>query len=110
MEGMISIGNNFTYDDFRKSIPNEVLPLFEKIRNFCLSLSDNVVEDIRMHRIVFCKSITFRWFADVKPQNNQIIIKIQKDRKIPSERYEVNQEEELTEIFEKIKNAFELIH
>ena len=110
MDGMISIGSNFNYDDFRKSLPNEVLPLFEKIRNFCLSLSDNVVEDIRMHRIVFCKSITFRWFADVKPQNNKIIIKIQKDRKIPSERYEVIQEEELTEIFEKIKNAFELIH
>lgn len=66
MEGVISFGNKKSYDDFKKQIPSSVLPLFDSIREFCFSLSDKVVEDVRMHRVVFCKSMTFRWFADVK--------------------------------------------
>ena len=34
-----------------------------------------------MHRVVFCKSMTFRWFADVEPQKEGVIIKIQKNEK-----------------------------
>ena len=58
-------------------------PLFDSIREFCFSLGENVVEDVRMHRVVFCKSMTFRWFADVEPQKDGVIIKIQKNRKEP---------------------------
>ena len=81
MEGMISFGNKRNFDDFKKQIPEPVMPIFNSIREFCLSLGDNVIEDVRMHRIVFCKSMTFRWFADVEPEKEGIIIKIQKDRK-----------------------------
>ncbi len=78
---MASFGTGRTYDDFKKQIPVHVLPLYESIRDYCFSLGDNVVEDIRMHRIVFGKSMTFRWFADVAPEKNSVVIKIQKDRK-----------------------------
>ena len=81
MEGIISFGNKRNYEDFKKQIPSSVLPLFDSIREFCFSLGENVVEDVRMHRIVFCKSITFRWFADIEPQKEGVIIKIQKSRK-----------------------------
>ena len=53
MEGIISFGNKRNYEDFKKQIPNSVLPLFDSIRKFCFSLGDKVVEDIRMHRVVF---------------------------------------------------------
>jgi len=53
MEGIISFGNNRSYDDFKKQIPSSVLPLFDSIREFCFSLGGNVVEDVRMHRVVF---------------------------------------------------------
>jgi len=65
-------------NDFKKQIPSSVLPLFDSIRKFCLSLGENVVEDIRMHRVVFGKSMTFRWFTDVEPEREGVIIKIQK--------------------------------
>ena len=42
---------------------------------------EKVIEDVRMHRIVFCKTMTFRWFADMEPTQSSIIIKIQKERK-----------------------------
>ena len=63
----------------------QTLPLFDSIREFCFSLGDNVVEDVRMHRVVFCKSMTFRWFVDVEPEKEGVIIKIQKSRKEPIE-------------------------
>jgi len=36
----------------------------------------NIVEDVIMHRIIFGKSMIFRWFADIEPQNDSIIVKI----------------------------------
>ncbi len=67
MEGIISFVNKRSYDDFKKQIPSSVLPLFDSIREFCFSLGKNVVEDVRMHRVVFCKSMTFSCFVDLEP-------------------------------------------
>ena len=81
MEGIISFGKKRNYEDFKKQIPSQVLPLFDSIREFCFSLGDKVIEDVRMHRVVFCKSMTFRWFVDVEPENEGVVIKIQKAEK-----------------------------
>ena len=110
MEGIISFGNKRDYEDFKKQIPSSVLPLFDSIREFCFSLGDNVVEDIRMHRVVFCKSITFRWFVDVEPQREGVIIKIQKSRKEPIGIIQINKEQKILEFGNIIKEAFEKIH
>lgn len=110
MEGIISFGNKRDYEDFKKQIPSSVLPLFNSIREFCFSLGDNVIEDVRMHRVVFCKSITFRWFADVEPQKEGVIIKIQKSRKEPIGIIEFRKEQNILEFGNIIKEAFEKIH
>ena len=110
MEGIISFGNKRNYTDFKRQIPNAVQPLFDSIREFCLSLGENVVEDIRMHRIVFGKSITFRWFVDVEPEREGIIIKIQKSRKEVPQILQIKIGQEITELKKTIKNAFEIIN
>ncbi len=110
MEGIISFGNKRSYDDFKKQIPNSVLPLFDSIREFCFSLGKNVVEDVRMHRVVFCKSMTFRWFVDVEPQKEGVIIKIQKNRKEPVQIIQVKKDQKILEFNQMLKDAFEEIH
>ncbi|EGG41263.1 hypothetical protein Nlim_2074 [Candidatus Nitrosarchaeum limnium SFB1] len=110
MEGMISFGNKKSYNDFKKQIPEKVQPLFDSIREFCLSLGENVVEDVRMHRVVFGKSLTFRWFADIEPEKEGIIIKIQKSRKENPQILQIKTEQDITEIKEIIKNAFQIIN
>jgi len=110
MEEMISFGNKRSYEDFKKQIPSSVLPLFNTIREFCFSLGNKVVEDVRMHRIVFCKSMTFRWFADVEPENDGVIIKIQKSRKEPIQIIRIKKEQKISEFGQTIKDAFEEIH
>ena len=110
MEGMVSFGNNRNYDDFKKQIPSTVEPLFDSVREFCLSLGENVVEDIRMHRVVFGKSMTFRWFADIEPEREGIIIKIQKNRKEIPQILQIKIGQDITKLKEIIKNAFETIN
>jgi predicted transport protein len=109
MNELISFGNNRSYDDFKKNIPIMVQPLFDSIREYCLSLGENTVEDIRMHRVVFGKSMTFRWFADVAPKEHSVIIKIQKNRKEPIQNLEVDTNQDLDELKKILKEAFETI-
>jgi len=110
MEGIVSFGNKRSYEDFKKQIPSSVLPLFDSIREFCFSLGDKVIEDVRMHRVVFCKSMTFRWFADVEPERDGVIIKIQKSRKEPIQIIHIKKEQEISEYSQTIKDAYEEIH
>ena len=110
MDNLIGVGNGRTYEDFHKQIPEHVKPKFNELRQFCLKLGDKLVEDIRMHRVVFCKSMTFRWFADFEPTSKSILIKIQKDRKIPITIFEIFPEDDLKEIQKNLKDAFDLIH
>ena len=109
MEGLIS-GKKRTYDEFRSSIPSSVATLFDELRNYCLTLGQNVVEDIRMHRIVFAKSIKFRSFADIEPQRDSIIIKVKKDRKEPEKELQIKLNDNLDEIKKLLLDAYNSIH
>ena len=106
---LASFGNKRNYDDFKKQIPIKVQPIFDSIRDYCFSLGENVVEDIRMHRIVFGKSMTFRWFADIAPQENSVIIKIQKDRKEPPQSLQIELGHNLDELKNILKEAYDTI-
>jgi len=109
MENFIGVGNGRTYEDFQRQIPEPVKPLFDKLRTYCKSLDDKVIEDVRMHRVVFCKTMVFRWFADMEPTQSSIIIKIQKERKAEPIILEVTPEQELTKIEATLKDAFTTI-
>ena len=99
-----------TYEDFRKQLTPQIKPVFEDIRSFCLSLGNNVLEDVRMHRIVFCKSLTFRYFADIEPQRESVITKIRRDRKEPIREVEIKPGQSLVELKDLLSDAYSNIH
>ena len=103
-------GNKKSYEDFEKQINPSIKPLFEFIRNYCLSLGQNVVEDVRMHRIVLGKSITFRSFADLEPLENSILVKVRRDRNEPQKQITVTSEQDLSELKKLILEAYNAIH
>ena len=109
MDGLVSFGNKRSYEDFKKQLSLNVKSYFDLLRNFCFSLGDNVIEDVRMHRIVFSKSITFRWFLDMEPDLDTIIIKIQKNRKEPQKKICVKTTDNLEEIKKLISDAYNSI-
>jgi len=107
---LISFGEKRSYKDFKKQLSPVMLPLFDSLRNFCFLLGKNVVEDIRMHRIVFCKSIVFRWFVDMEPQEESIKIKIQKNRKELQEILLIKTNKDVEHAKELIQDAYNSIH
>ena len=108
--GLSMAGNGRTYDEFRKHMLEPVVPLFDSLREYCLALGEKVVEDVRMHRVVYGKSISFRWFADMEPQEDGVLIKLQRDRKEEPKAITIKLDQDLTEIKREIKDAYETIH
>ena len=100
---------NRGYDDFMKEADPKVQPLMDSLRKFCFSLGSNVVEDIRVHRVVFCKSFAFRWFVDVEPQNDSVLLKIQKSRR-ETATVELGLDQDLDKTQEIIREAYNSIH
>ncbi|MGI0004311.1 MAG: hypothetical protein ACREAX_03335 [Candidatus Nitrosotenuis sp.] len=74
-----------------------------------MSLGGNTVEDVRAHRIVFGKSLSFRWFADLEPDKQSIIVKIQKSRKEPFKTISVGLGQNLDEIKSSLLDAYNTI-
>ena len=109
MDGLF-LGPKRNYEDFKKQIPKSVFFMFDSLREYCLSLGSNVVEDVRAHRLVFGKSLSFRWFADLEPEGNTIIIKIQRNRKEPPQIKTITNEQELDALKATISDAYNTIH
>ena len=110
MDKMFFSGHHRTYDDFKKQLIPEIEPLFDSLRNYCFSLGKNVVEDVRMHRVVFCKSMQFRFFADMEPQENSILIKIRRDRKEAQNEIRIRPNQDLNEIENLLLDAYNTIY
>ncbi len=110
MNSFFSSENKRSYFDFKKQISPQIQSLFDSLRDYCFSLGSNVIEDVRMHRIVFCKSITFRWFADMEPEQDSVLLKIQRSRKEPNQTIRIKVSEDLNQIKDSLKDAFKTIH
>ena len=110
MTKMLFSGHHRTYDDFKKQLIPEIEPLFDSLRNYCFSMGKNVVEDVRMHRVVFCKSIPFRFFADMEPQQDSILIKIRRDRSDAQREIWIRPGQDLNEIKNLLLEAYNTIH
>ena len=106
---MFSNGMNRSYHDFIKNANPKVQPLMNSLREFCFSLGSNVVEDVRVHRVVFCKSFVFRWFVDVEPQNDSVLLKIQKNRK-ETQTVQLGLDQDLDKTQALIREAYSSIH
>lgn len=102
-------GQKRTYDAFKAQIRPSILPAFDSLREYCMSLGNNVVEDVRAHRVVFGKSLSFRWFADLEPGLEEIVIKIQRDRKEPQKTITVRSGDDLNEIKKLMQDAYSTI-
>ena len=51
-----------------------------------------------------------RWFIDVEPESDGVIIKIQKSRKDPIQTIQIKKDQPISEFTQIIKNAFEELH
>ena len=89
--------------------PNQRKILIE-LRNFVRTIGDNVVEDIRPHRIVYSKTLAFRNFLDVQPAIEEIIIATRKNRKETPIIYKISNKQDFEKLKEEIISAYKDIN
>jgi hypothetical protein len=89
--------------------PNQRKILIE-LRNFVRTIGDNVVEDIRPHRIVYSKTLAFRNFLDVQPAIEEIIIATRKNRKETPIIYKISNKQDFEKLKEEIISAYKNIN
>jgi hypothetical protein len=79
------------------------------LRNFVKSLGDNVIEEVRPHRVIYAKGLTFRIFLDIQPINDSLIISIRLGRNKPSMIQTIKTPQDLENIKKEIVSAYKTI-
>jgi predicted transport protein len=79
------------------------------LRNFVKSLDDNVIEEVRPHRITYAKALTFRTFLDIQPRKDSLTISLRKSRNESTTDHTVKTVEDIENVKPQIAEAYEKI-
>lgn len=97
------------YEHLREDAPAEARDMLDRIREFCLGLGDTVVEDVRAHRMVYGKSMIYRWFADIEPQESHLVVKTQRSRREGPCHITIQYDGDAAPAMNQIREAFEAV-
>lgn len=107
--GLYSNKPSLPFETHLNGLGEQPRALLLEIRNFVKSLGDNVIEEVRPHRIVYAKSLTFRTFLDIQPKNDSLIISTRTSRNESATILTVNTIQEVEDLKSQIKNAYQTI-
>ncbi len=107
--GLYSNKPILSFESHLNGLVEQTRTLLLEIRNFVKSLGDNVIEEVRPHRIVYAKSLTFRIFLDILPKNDSLVISIRSGRNESAAILTVRTVEEVEHLKSQIKHAFQTI-
>jgi len=97
------------FESHLEGLAEEIETLLLNLRKFVNALGPNVIEEVRPHRIVYAKTLTFRTFLDIQPKTHSLLISLRKGRNEPSTSYTVTNMEELEEIKHQIVEVHRII-
>ena len=104
--GLYSDKSSISFESHLEGLEEETKILLLNLREFVKSFGDNVIEEVRPHRIVYAKSLTFRYFLDIQPRKDIITIAIRKNRKDHALEYIVKNVQEIEDIKPEIADAY----
>ena len=104
--GLYTDKSDISFDNHLTRLDDATKKILLDLRKFVLSLGNNIVEEIRPHRIVYAKSLTFRYFLDIYPNTDCLTVAIRKNRKDPSTEYIIKTQDDLNKIEKEIETAF----
>ena len=108
--GLYSEKPTISFETHLEGLDQETKTLLTELREFVKLCGGNVIEEIRPHRIVYAKSLTFRYFLDIQPRKESLLISIRKSRKEPSTEYIVKNMQEVEKIKLEISQAYTKIN
>lgn len=110
--GLVSPGGNSSspFEAHLEKLQEPAKSIMLDLRNFAKSLGPAVIEEVRPHRVVYAKTLTFRTFLDVEPAVDHLIIEIRSGRRQePPVRLAVRTQQEADDAKKVVAQAFEKI-
>ncbi len=107
--GLYSDRSAIPFENHLEGLEEETKTLLLNLRNYVKSLDNSVIEEVRPHRIVYAKSLTFRTFLDIQPKKDSLTISLRKGRNESTINHTVKTAEDIENVKPQIANAFENI-
>ena len=104
--GLFSDKSYIPFESHLDGLDDQTKTLLLYLRKFVKSLGENVVEEVRPHRVVYAKSLTFRYFLDIRTRRDSLIVSTRRSRKEQPEEHIVNDMQEMDNIKPKISEAY----
>lgn len=102
-------GDSLDFESHLARVEGEMKKVLIDVRKFVESFGNDIIEEVRPHRIVYAKSLTFRTFLDIKPEIQYLIISIKKGRTLPVITHTIKNVQEFESIKSQIKEAYTTI-
>ena len=102
-------GNSLEFESHLARVEGEMKNALLDVRRFVESFGNDIIEEVRPHRIVYAKSLNFRTFLDIKPEIHYLIISIKKGRTQPVITRTIKNVQEFESLKSQIKEAYETI-
>ena len=97
------------FENHLGGLKEETKTLLLDLRNFVKNLGDNVIEEVRPHRITYAKSLTFRTFLDIQPRKDSLTISLRKSRNESPIDHTVKTVQDIENVKPQIAEAYEKI-
>jgi len=97
------------FENHLQVLEDEGKTLLLHLRDFVINLGNNVIEEVRPHRITYAKSLTFRTFLDVQPNKDSLTISLRQNRTDPIISHKVKNLGDVENVKPKIIEAYEKI-
>jgi hypothetical protein len=107
--GLYSNKPILAFESHLKGLKEQPRALLLELRNFVKSLGDNVIEEVRPHRVVYAKSLTFRVFLDIQPKNDSLVLSTRSSRNEPATILTVKTAGDVERLKPQIKHAYHTI-
>jgi hypothetical protein len=107
--GIYTDKSDISFDTHLAGLEEQTRQLLLTLRTFIKSLGDNVIEEIRPHRIVYAKTLNFRTFVDIQPRNDSLVISVKRGRNEPTSSEVIDGPSKLDAIKKQIADAYNTI-
>ena len=97
------------FENHLEGLEEEIKASLLDLRNFVKSLGNNVIEEVRPHRVTYAKSLTYRTFLDIQPRKDSLIISLRKSRNETITNHTVKTVQDIENVKPQIAEAYEMI-
>jgi hypothetical protein len=107
--GLYTEKSPIPFDTHLGGLDDETRKKLLDLRTFIIGLGNNVIEEVRPHRIVYAKTLTFRTFLDIQPKTDSLVISVRKSRHESTVEHTIRSGDDLEPIKHQITLAYEKI-